>query len=80
MLFAILLQGTDEAVIIKVLSRHNNAQRQEMRECFKTKFGKDLVEDLKSELGGHFEDVTIAIMDPPMLYAAKCLRRAMKVG
>lgn len=70
--------GTDEDVIIKVVTSHDNAQRQEMRDCFTTMYGKNLIDDLKSELGGNLEDVTVAVMDPPTLYDAKCLRGAMK--
>ena len=74
-----MFPGTDEDVLIKVLSSHDNEQRQEIRECFKTMYGKDLIDDLKSELGGNLEDVTVAIMEPRILYDAKCLRAAMKV-
>ena len=40
---------------------------------------QDLVRDLKSELSGNFENVIVALMDPKILYDAKCLRGAMKV-
>lgn len=70
--------GTDEAAIIKVLASHNNEQRQEIEKMFKTMYGKDLRDDLKSELRGNFEDVVIALLDPPRVYDAKELKRAMK--
>jgi len=38
------------------------------------------VADLKSELGGNLEDVTVAVMEPCELFDAKCLRKAMKVS
>jgi annexin A7/11 len=37
-----------------------------------------LIEDLKSELGGKFEDVIVGLMDPPVDYLCKQLHKAMK--
>jgi len=69
--------GTNEDAIIKVLTTHNNAQRQDMRAKYKTLFGKDLIECLKSELGGKFEDAVLAMMTPSDKFLALELRRAM---
>ncbi|ESN97907.1 hypothetical protein HELRODRAFT_185883 [Helobdella robusta] len=70
--------GTNEEAIIKVLVSHNNEQRQQLKSKFTAMFGRDLMADLKSELGGHLEDAVIALMDPFPLYLAKELRAAMK--
>lgn len=70
--------GTSEGEIIEVLSQHSNGQRFEISEYYKQSFGQDLVDDLKSELGGSFEDVCVALLDPPRLYDAKQLRRAIQ--
>jgi annexin A7/11 len=70
--------GTNEAVIIKVLVEHNNDQRQQIRAKYKTLYGKDLIAELKSELGGHLEDAVIALMTPTNIYLAHELRHAMK--
>lgn len=70
--------GTDEKAIIDILSARTNAERQKISLLFKTMFGKDLLKDLKSELGGKFEQVVLALMMPPDEYDAAELRRAMK--
>jgi len=70
--------GTDEEAIIKVLVAHSCSQRQEILSKYKTLFGRDIIEDLKSELGGNFEEAVLAMMTPwPTLLASE-LRRAMK--
>ncbi|EGD73938.1 annexin A7 [Salpingoeca rosetta] len=70
--------GTNEKKIIEILTSCNNEQRQVLKKQFKTMYGRDLIDDLKSELGGNFEDAVIAFMMPPDEYDAHCLRHAMK--
>ncbi|XP_033112460.1 annexin-B12-like isoform X2 [Anneissia japonica] len=70
--------GTDEQAITDVLAYRSNAQRQEIVLQFKTAYGKDLIADLKSELGGKYEDIVLALLDKPAVYDAKSLRKAMK--
>uniref|UniRef100_A0A452QZB8 Annexin n=3 Tax=Ursus TaxID=9639 RepID=A0A452QZB8_URSAM len=70
--------GTDEDAIISVLAYRNTAQRQEIRTAYKTTIGRDLIDDLKSELSGNFERVIVGMMTPTVLYDVQELRRAMK--
>uniref|UniRef100_A0A8C5LBZ2 Annexin n=1 Tax=Jaculus jaculus TaxID=51337 RepID=A0A8C5LBZ2_JACJA len=70
--------GTDEAAIIEVLSGRTSAERQRIKQKYKSKYGKDLEEVLKSELSGNFEKTALALLDLPSEYAARQLKKAMK--
>jgi annexin A7/11 len=70
--------GTDEKAIISVVCKLTNAERVQVTSAFKQMYGKDLISDLKSELGGKMERVTVALMMPTALYDARELRGAMR--
>ncbi|XP_019484321.1 PREDICTED: annexin A5, partial [Hipposideros armiger] len=70
--------GTDEESILTLLTSRSNPQRQEIAEAFKTLYGRDLLDDLKSELTGKFEKLIVALMKPSWLYDAYELKHALK--
>lgn len=69
--------GTDEQAITDILCARSNWQRQVISETFTRELGRDLLKDLKSELGGKFEDVILGLMLPPVNYLCKQLYKAM---
>jgi hypothetical protein len=72
--------GTDGESILTLLTSQSDAQRQEIAEAFKTLFGRDLLDDLKSELTGKFEKLIVALMKPSRLSDAYELKHALKQG
>ncbi|XP_034286639.1 annexin A4 [Pantherophis guttatus] len=70
--------GTDEDAIIEILVNRNLSQRQEIKMAYKSSIGRDLINDLKSELSKNFENVIIGLMTPITLYDVEELKRAMK--
>jgi len=70
--------GTNEQEIIDILCHRSNQQRQQIQQVYTKELGRDLIEDLKSELGGKFESVIVGLMMPTPAYCAKQLHKAMK--
>ncbi|XP_075684081.1 annexin A13 [Rhinoderma darwinii] len=70
--------GTDEKAIIEILANRSSNQRQEVKQKFKTMYGKDLDGVLKSELSGKFETTALALLDRPCEFDAREIRKAMK--
>ncbi|XP_054943105.1 annexin A1 [Physeter macrocephalus] len=75
---AITAKGVDEATIIEILTKRNNAQRQQIKAAYLQEKGKPLDEALKKALTGHLEEVALALLKTPAQFDADELRAAMK--
>lgn len=75
---AITVKGVDEATIIDILTKRNNAQRQQIKAAYLQEKGKPLDEALKKALTGHLEEVVLALLKTPAQFDADELRAAMK--
>ncbi|KAM4039105.1 annexin A6 [Anomaloglossus baeobatrachus] len=69
--------GTDEDTIIDILTKRSNSQRQEIRQAFKSHFGRDLMADLKSELSGTLSKLILGLMMTPAQFDAKQINKAI---
>ncbi|XP_032825016.1 annexin A4-like isoform X2 [Petromyzon marinus] len=70
--------GTDEKTLTDVLTRRSNAQRQLIMKAYKTAYGRDLIDDIKSETSGSFVRVLVALLHVPAQYDAYEMRNAIK--
>ena len=70
--------GTDEDTIIKIVANRTYPQRKAIFDSFRQQFDRDLISDLKSELGGKLEDVVIGLFTEPVEYDVIQLNKAMK--
>jgi len=51
--------GTDEKVLIKIITNRSRQQLQAITAAFKAKYGKDLKKEIKSEISGNFKKVIV---------------------
>lgn len=70
--------GTDESRIVREICSTTKAQRQEVKRAYLTMYGKNLEDDIKSEISGNFLKGVLALLMPNDQYEAQCLRFAMK--
>lgn len=69
--------GTNEDTITAVIAKRSTAQRQELKDNYAQMFGEDLVEQLKSELGGNYENAVLALFHPHIDYLATEMHEAI---
>jgi hypothetical protein len=70
--------GTDEKAIIKIVCQRDTHQLKEIEKVYQQSFGRILVNDLKSELSGKFEDVIVHLFMGDAEYCAFILHEACK--
>ncbi|CAH8545877.1 unnamed protein product [Dicrocoelium dendriticum] len=70
--------GTDEKTIIDIMGHRSVEQRLKIAQQFKTMYGKDLIEEFRSELSGHFYECVQALCYSSADFDAVQLRKAVK--
>ncbi|XP_063802577.1 annexin A10-like [Pseudophryne corroboree] len=70
--------GCDKDVLINILTQRCNAQRIIIAEAYGSLNGRNLLDDLREKLDGHFKDVMVGLMYSFPAYDAHELYHAMK--
>ena len=70
--------GTDEKALIEIAGNRTHKQRMKIRQAYKTIYGRDLMEDLKSDLSGNYKKTMLALFTDPIEYDVDNLYNAMK--
>ncbi|XP_010779905.1 annexin A3-like isoform X2 [Notothenia coriiceps] len=70
--------GTKDKVLIDILTHRSGAQRQLICEAYLGATGRTLVEDLKGDTSGDFEELLVALVTPPAVYDCHEVMRAMQ--
>ncbi|KAJ5679247.1 annexin ANXC3.2 [Penicillium macrosclerotiorum] len=69
--------GTDEKVLIQVLSSLDPLQMAAVRDTYSKHLKRDLYNDVKSETGSFFGDALLAIIEGPLQYDISCVHEAV---
>ena len=73
------VKGRDENAMIDIVLNNTNSERIKLREDYKSKFGRDLLEDFKSNFKDEdFLDTVTGVFKSPPEYDADLLNKAMK--
>ncbi|CAI5446158.1 unnamed protein product [Caenorhabditis angaria] len=71
-------RNKEKAKIYEILLAGNNTQRQMLRTPYKTRYGKDLEDEIKKVTSGDFEDFLVALLQTPTKLDVVELNRAVK--
>ncbi|KAM6943745.1 annexin A3a isoform 1-T1 [Lycodopsis pacificus] len=70
--------GTKEKTLIDILTHRSSAQKQLICEAYQEATSRTLVEDVKGDTVGDFEDLLVALATPPAAYDCHEVMRAMQ--
>lgn len=74
----IALKSKNEIEITSITLNHPNSERVKLREEYKKKFGKDLLQDIEEYTSSDYQTTLLALYKEPVEYDADLLYNAMK--
>ncbi|CAK9296931.1 unnamed protein product [Gordionus sp. m RMFG-2023] len=70
--------GTDDKKLINIIPSRTNFERQQITRAYKSLFKRDLINDIKGDTSGDFENILVALMMPAAEYDAQQIRKSIK--
>ncbi|XP_053404573.1 uncharacterized protein LOC123536677 isoform X2 [Mercenaria mercenaria] len=71
-------ERADESVVVSIIPKRSNKQRQQLKSTYEQKYKKNLTIDLTSEMTGDWEEIVLALMMTPAEYDAHVVREAVE--
>ncbi|KAF4522308.1 hypothetical protein B566_EDAN010472, partial [Ephemera danica] len=72
--------GTAEEVIVSIITRRNENQRNQIEQTYNALFDRDLMQDFKDELTGCLKDIIVGLLEGPTMYLVNRLHKAIAEG
>ncbi|RWR98794.1 annexin A4-like protein, partial [Dinothrombium tinctorium] len=67
-------------VLIEILTNHNSKQRKQIAFAYRIKFDRELIDDLRLNLAGNFEDACVALLTPYHEFCADAIYKSLTVS
>jgi len=69
--------GTNEEALVNILTHHSNKQIQQIRQAYKSAYGSELEDAIKSETSGDFREVLVALTEERLEFRARLLHESL---
>lgn len=70
--------GTDDKILISILTERSTEHLQEVKKAYEKKYGKTLETDIKGDTSGYYEDLLVALLQDHQFYLAGLVMEAIK--
>jgi hypothetical protein len=70
--------GTDDSVLISIMTNRSKAQLQQIQECYLREFKKSLEKDIIGDTSGNYQNLLVDLLRPVHAYKVESIRRAVR--
>jgi len=70
--------GTDDAALVEIITHRTNEQLQFIASEYLAAFKKSIIDDIKGDTSGHYEDLLVGLVEAKPAYIARIIHEAVK--